>query len=177
VHEHDIVAVVIASHLLASKEGPLIATADTVGGDPPRPAFATADLCEVLGQLTDYGCRVVVFVDGVHQLEAPLKSEIKPFVRDLQRNRRVITFIASKEGPSEVDRIKQSGFFTLGVTQVFQGADLAGARKDRSGAYTLDQFRTALQNEVLNLSGRRQRAFCYIPNEVSERILFARPRQ
>ncbi len=106
-----------------------------------------------------------------------MKSEIKPFVRELRNKRRVITFIASKEGPSRGDRTRQNGFFALGVMQVFQGADLAGIRKDRSAAYTLDQFRTALENEVLNLSGRRQRAWCYIPTEVSERTLFARPRQ
>ncbi len=158
VHEHDIMVVVIASHLLSSKDGVVIAAADTVAGNALRPAFAAADLCELMGQLTDYGCRVVVFLDGVHQLDQPVQSEIKPFVRDLQQKRRVITFIASKEGPSGADRIKQNGFFTLGVTQVFAGADLAGARKDRSGAYTLDQFRTAVQNEVLNLSGSAQHA-------------------
>jgi WD40 repeat protein len=176
VQEHDIVAVVIASHLLASKEGALLAATDTVGSISPRPAFATSDLCEVLGQLTDYGCRVVVFLDGVHSLEEPLKSEIKPLVRDLQRKRRVITFIASKEGPSRVDQTRQNGLFTLGLMQVFQGAALATAREGRSGAYTLDQFRTVLQDEVLNLSARRQRAFCYIPDEVSESILFVKPR-
>ena len=176
VQKHDIVAVVIASHLLASKDGALIAASDTVASNPPSPAFAASDLCEILGQLTDYGCRVVVFLDGVHKLEEPLKSEIKPFVRDLQRNRRVITFIASKEGPSGVDRTRRNGLFALGVMQVFQGADLAGSRKDRSAPYTLDQFRTALQNEVLNLSARRQQAACYIPTEVSERTFFASPR-
>jgi WD40 repeat protein len=176
VQEHDIVAVVIASHLLASKEGALLAATDTVGSISPRPAFATSDLCEVLGQLTDYGCRVVVFLDGVHSLEEPLKSEIKPLVRDLQRMRRVITFIASKEGPSRVDQTRQNGLFALGLMQVFQGAALASAREGRSGAYTLDQFRTVLQDEVLNLSARRQRAFCYIPDEVSESILFVKPR-
>jgi WD40 repeat protein len=176
VREHDIVSVVIASHLLASPDGVVIAASDTVAGNPPSPAFAASDLCEILGQLTDYGCRVVVFLDGVHKLEEPLKSEIKPLLRDLQRKRRVITFVASKEGPSRVDRIPQNGLFALGVMQVFQGADLAGSRKDRAGAYTLDQFRTALENEVLNLSGRKQRASCYIPTEVSERTLFAKPR-
>ena len=169
VREHDIVAVVIASHLLASTDGVVIAAADTVVSNPPRPAFAASDLGEVLGQLTDYGCRVVVFLDGVHKLEEPLKSEIKPFVRDLQRKRGVITFIASKEGPSGVDRTREHGLFALGVMQVFQGADLAGVRKDRSAAYTLDQFRTALQNEVSNLSARRQQASCYIPTQVPER--------
>ncbi|MGP0064271.1 MAG: WD40 repeat domain-containing protein [Isosphaeraceae bacterium] len=176
VREHDIVAIVVASHLLASPEGVVIAAADTAGGVAPRPAFAASDLAEILGQLTDYGCRVVVFLDGVHKLDDRSKSEIKPFVRDLQRRRGAIAFIASKEGPSGVDRTRGHGFFAQGVLQSFTGADLAGARKDRTAPYTLDQFRTALQNEVSNLSSRRQQAACYIPTRVPERTLFARPR-
>jgi hypothetical protein len=177
VREHDIVAVVIASHLVASPQGTLIAAADTVAGSPPRPAVPAAELCEVLGQLTAYGCRVAVFVDGVHKLDEPQQAESKPFVRDLQRKRGVITFIASKEGPSGVDRNKEHGRFALGILQAFDAADLGGTRKDRSGAYTLDQFRAALVNEVFNLSGRRQQAGCYIPNHLSEATLFASPRK
>ncbi len=176
VREHDIVAIVIASHLLSSPDGVFIAGHDTAAGNPPRPAFAATELGGILGQLTDYGCRVVVFLDGVHKLDERSKSEIKPFVRELQRKRGVITFIASKEGPSGVDRTQEHGRFALGIMQVFRGADLAGARKDRSDAYTLDQFRTALKNEVLNLSGRRQQADCFIPIRVPEKTLFASPR-
>ncbi len=176
VRDRDIVAVVIASYLLASPDGVVIAAADTVASNPPRTAFAASDLSEVLGQLTEYGCRVVVFLDGLHKVEEPSRSEIKPFVRELLRKRGVITFIASNEGPSGVDRPREHGVFALGVTQVFLGADLAGVRKDRSDAYTLDQFRTALRNEVFNLSARRQQASCYIPTRVPERTLFARPR-
>jgi WD40 repeat protein len=177
VREHDIVAVVIASHLLASPDGIVIAAYDTAASAAPRPAFAASDLGEILGRLADYGCRVVVFLDGVHKLEDRMKCEIKPFVRELQRKRGAIAFIASKEGPSGVDRTREHGLFSLGVMQVFRGADLAGVRNDRTAAYTLDQFRTALQNEVLNLSARRQQAACYIPTRVPERTLFAGPRK
>ena len=109
IHEHDIVAVVIASHLLALP-GWRRDRRRRHGGQQTRRArtFAASDLGELLGQLTDYGCRVVVFLDGVHKLKEPLKSEIKPFVRDLQRKRGVITFIASKEGPSDVDRTRST---------------------------------------------------------------------
>lgn len=175
-HQQDIVAVVIASHLLASKEGIVIAAADTVGGQSPCQAFAGANIGDLLGQLTDYGCRVVVFLDVVHNLDGSFKSQLKPFVRDLQRKRHVITFVASKEGPSGVIRAQRNGIFAIGVTQAFRGSDLAGVRKDRAGAYTLDQFRTAVENEVLNLSGRQQRAACYLPRAVPLETLFARPR-
>jgi hypothetical protein len=136
---------------------------------------ATRELADLLGQLTDYGCRVVLFLDGVHRLEEPLSSDIKPLVRELQRKRRVITFVASKEGPSDVDNQQQHGLFALGLLQAFQGADLAGARPNRAAAYTLDQFRTSLRAAVLRLSERRQEAFGYFPPEVPERSLFAQP--
>ncbi len=98
-------------------------------------------------------------------------------MRELQRKRRVITFVASKEGPSIVNQVREHGLFALGVMQVFEEADLAGVRKDRTAPITLDQFKTALRNQVLTLSGRHQEAFGYFPQEVSERTLFAKPRQ
>jgi WD40 repeat protein len=177
VREHDIVAVVIASHLVASPQGVMIAARDTVAGNPPRPALAASDLSELLGQLTDYGCRVAAFLDGVHTLQEPQQSESKSFVRELRHKRGVITFIASKEGPSGVDRNQEHGRFALGILHAFEGPDLAGARKDRNAPYTLDEFRSAFRNEVLNLSARRQQAECYIPIQVPERTLFAAPRK
>ena len=39
VHEHDIVAVVIASHVLGTSDGVVIAAADTAAIDPPRPSL------------------------------------------------------------------------------------------------------------------------------------------
>jgi hypothetical protein len=175
IRERDLVAVVIASHLLESQDGALIAAADTQTNGSIRPAVAGRDVAELLGQLTDYGCRVVLFLDGLHKLEDPLTSDIKPLVRELQRKRRVITFVASKEGPSGVDDTREHGLFALGILQVFQQAGLAGAGNNRAAPYTLDQFKTVLRNAVLNLSERRQEAFCYIPLEVPEQSLFARP--
>jgi hypothetical protein len=116
-----------------------------VGPDLDDPRGFQTDLAEALGQLTDYGGRVVVFLDGVHNLDEPLQSENKLLVRELQRKRGAITFIASKEGPSGADRPGQHGFFAMGITQVFQSAGPSGDRKDRSAAYTLDQFRAALR--------------------------------
>ena len=178
IHEHDIVAVVLKSHLLVTQKGIIITASDTVGSSEPRPVVPTLMLGEALGELTGAGCRVVVFLDGVHpKVDEPLRSEIKPFVRDLQRKRGVIVFIASKEGPSRTDQTSGHGYFAEGVLRSFNGADLAATRKDRSAATTLDQFRTAVINEVSNLSGRQQRAFCYAPEQVPLETLFVRPRE
>jgi hypothetical protein len=87
----------------------------------------------------------------------------------------VITFVASEEKPSGVDDVQQHGFFALGILRAFQGAGLAGAPENREALYTLDQFDKAVRDTVSKLSGREQDAACYIPMEVPERTLFARP--
>ena len=66
----DIVAVVITAHLLEFDKTSVIAAVDT---DRPRspsraPMIVARDISERLGELADYGCRVVVFLDGVHEL-------------------------------------------------------------------------------------------------------------
>lgn len=171
----DVVAVVIAGHLLAARDGDRLAAYDTEPGDSPRPAPAAHDLAALLGEFTDYGCRAMVFIDGVHPLGESLSSRIKPFVRELQQKRGVIAFVASKEGPSSADETARLGLFALGLTGVFQSAGLAGQNGDRKAVYTLDQFKTALRTRVLMLSERHQEAACYIPLEVLERTPFAAP--
>src|SRR5262249_26588530 len=81
------------------------------------------------------------------------------------------------EGPSGVDHSQGHGLFALGLLQVFQQAGLGGDRYNRAAPYTLDQFKTALRAAVLNLSERRQEAFCFIPLEVPERSLLAQPQR
>jgi WD40 repeat protein len=171
----DIVAIFLAAHVLELKDATVIATADSQISQAPRTVVPTQDICDLLGQITDYGCRVIVFVDGVHNVGDPLVSEIKPLVRDLYQKRRVITFVASKEGPSDVDVPNEHGIFSLGILQVFQGASPGGPNGNRSNGYTLDQFKTALRDAVQNLSGRQQDASCYIPLELPEQTLFAKP--
>jgi hypothetical protein len=175
----DIVAIVIASHVLEFDKNALIAASDT---DPdrskstPEPMIPAQAVSDLLGRLTDYGCRVVLFLDGVHELpETGFKSNIKPWVRQLQRERRVITFVASKEGPSGKDERNARRWFAEGILNAIGGAGAAGARQDRSAPYTLEQFRRALHEEVQNLSARAQEADAFVPPEVEPRTLFALP--
>ena len=171
----DVVAVIVDSHVLNSDDSAIIVGSDT---DPerkrPDPSVRTKDLSDLMGRLTDYGCRVVLFLDGVHSLsERGFTSDVKPWVRELQSDRRVITFVASKEGPSEVDDRAGHGLFALGVTQAFKV--VVAAEKAQDDPYTLDEFATAMIEMVSNLSGRRQHAFCYIPRGIVPQGLFARP--
>jgi hypothetical protein len=174
----DIVAVMITAHILEFDSGARIATLDTdQGREPiPSPMVLARDISDLLGRLADYGCRVMVFLDGVHELpESKFKSDIKSWVRELQLERRVISFVASKEGPSAVENIREHGLFALGILNVFQGAGAAAARKDRKAAMTLEQFRKALHQGVQDLSGRMQEADAFIPIEIDPRTLFAQP--
>jgi WD40 repeat protein len=173
----DIVAVVIAAHVLDFDGASAIAAADT---DPtrqpaPGPTIAARDVSERLGELADYGCRVLVFLDGVHELPGEvLRSTIKPWVRDLLRERRVIVIVASREGPSgPADARRRQGLFALGVQQAFEQVVAAG--KSPGQAYTLEEFGRAVRQEVLDLSGRQQEAFGYFPRGVSPESLFAQP--
>jgi hypothetical protein len=175
----DVVAVVVDSHVFESKDGLAVAAADTTpNGHPSVPAVSTREISDLLGQLTDYGCRVVMFVDGVHKLQPPLSNEIKPWIRELFLEKRVITFVASEDKPSGADDREQHGFFAMGILQAFQGAgpaDPAQKNNQRTAPYTLDQFDRAVRDAVSKLSARDQDAFCYIPLEVPERTLFAQP--
>ena len=151
VHEHDIVAVVIASHLLASGRL-VIAASDTVAGNPPRPAFAAPDLCEVAGPVDRLRLprRRVPRRRPQAERAAPERDQAIRARLAAQAGRdhvRRLEGRAQRGGSDQAERLLRPGR-DAGV----RGADLAGVRKDRSAAYTLDQFRTAFGNEVLNLS-------------------------
>ena len=172
----DIVVLVLAAHVLEIEGTSVIAAADTDPGQKPvpQPVIPVREVSERLGELADYGCRVVLFLDGVHE-PAPVgfESRIKPWVRDLQRERRVITFVASREGPGGVDVPSQHGLFALGILHAFQ--QVVAASKAQNQPLTLEEFATAIRQMVLDLSGRKQEAFCYIPRGVPQQSLFARP--
>lgn len=154
----------------------MIVAADTTIDEKsgPEPVVRTRAISERLGELADYGCRVVLFLDGVHEpAPAGFESKIKPWVRDLQLHRRVVTFVASREGPGEVDVPSQHGIFALGVLSAFRQVVAAGKTEDQP--LTLEEFARAVQQMVLDLSGRQQEASCYIPRGVPPQSFFARP--
>jgi WD40 repeat protein len=172
----DLVVVLIASHVLAWEGSSLIASADSQATVPLKPSISARDLSERLGELADYGCRVVAILDGVHESpDAQIKSDVKAWVRDLQRNRRVITFIASKEGPGGVSVRDQHSYFALGLLGAFQAGGASGARRNRTAPYTIDQYRRAAAQQVQDLSNRRQELGCFIPTSVPPSAPFVAP--
>ncbi len=175
-HEKDVVVLVVESHVLKFEHVGLITTTDTAKDALPRPSISAAELSERLEELANYGCRTIVFLDGVHQLpEGGFKSDVKEWVRDLQLKRGVITFIASKEGPSDVDPRSQHGIFAEAILKAFEASGATSARTNRGSALTLDQFKNAVDAQVRALSNRQQFVGCYFPKGVSSRVYFAKP--
>ena len=176
----DAVVVSIIANGVEDREGLMFALADTSGEKTPTPLFPAKYLSETLGALaTDYGCRVVLFLDLIHgepteNFEAGLN--FKAWVRDLYQNRQVIVFVASKEAPSLNDDKAGHGMFALGLLGAFEQVGAAAGVRDRSANYTLMKFKTAVVERILEQSGRRQQAGCYIPKSVSQGIRFASPK-
>ena len=172
----DLVVVVLATHVLDVGKTSLIAASDTAKIAPPRPSLPGLELAERLGELSDYGCRAILFLDGVHEIESKeLKGGVKELVRDLQQNRQVITFIASKEGPSGLFPQQRHGYFAFGLLHAFEAGGAAGGRRNRNEPYNLGQFKTAVVQQVLTFSSRQQEVGCYTPLSVPLRTWFARP--
>jgi WD40 repeat protein len=175
----DVVAVVVCCHVLEFKGArpPRVAVPDTNLEDPLETSIGADELSDLLGQLADYGCRVVVFLDGVHggNLTATVRSDVKAWVRDLYLSRRVITIVAAKEGPGGVSVRDRHGLFTLGVENAIRGAAALGSTGRQGKGLTLKQFRDALVQEVLSLSNRQQEAEGYIPPGVPPWAVFVTP--
>ena len=97
----DTVVLWLETHLLSFKGDDQLAMADSAGQLPFAPAMPVEPLLDILGQLTDYGCRVLVLLDTVHhQPGGPpgWKSQQASLARDLYR-RNVTVFLASVQGP------------------------------------------------------------------------------
>ena len=136
----DIVAVVIAAHVLEFDKTSAIAAATPTRHEKPVPSP------------DDPGSRHLRAAGRVDRLRLPgrglpgrrsrraregFKSDIKSWVRDLQRERRVITFVASKEGPSGVDvpstaRSFRAGSHAVRSRRLVTAGKVAGTSHTRS---------------------------------------------
>ncbi|WP_165230973.1 WD40 repeat domain-containing protein [Aquisphaera insulae] len=166
----DVIAVVIASHVLSFGNETHVAVADSAlnGGGAIQPSIPATEISDILGRLSDYGCRVLVFVDGVHQLpEGAPRSDVKAWIRDLRENRGVICFVASKEGPSDTSRLSGQGVFAQGVVAGLQGVGNA--------SYSLEDFRLRLVQQVRDLSERVQEADGFYPDSVDPQDVLGKP--
>jgi WD40 repeat protein len=167
----DSVFVMIESHFVSfDRKGVVLgADASQATAAPAVPADLIAD---TLGQLAEYGCTVMLLVDAHHErrpIADQTNRDLIEWTRALYR-RNVITFVASIHGPSQSVATRGHGAFAQGVLDAMnvQGRSrLSGASAD---AFTLDDFRDRVAQNVLALTGRQQHARGYIPDAISPRL-------
>ena len=156
----DSVFVVLESHLVSF--GPEGTIAGVKGSVP------ASRITDTLGQLADYGCKVMLLVDAWHEGGPPSpggRRVLTEWARDLYR-RNVITFVASSHGPSKRVNTRGHGAFAEGILSSMnvQGAArlIPGPRR----SLTLFDFQDRVERNVQALTGRSQHARCYIPEAI-----------
>ena len=178
----DSIFVLIESHLLGyDRTSPgIILTTDSGHGKPPARPVPADQVAEVLGQLAEYGCKVLFLVDGVHEKrpEAPQSSRAMiEWARSLYR-KNVITFVASVHGPSQRVVTKGHGAFAQGILDSVNVRGLTRLSAPNTSAIspTLFDFQDAVAGLVLGLTNRQQHARCYIPETIpSQSAIFDPP--
>ena len=173
----DTIVISIESHLIQRAEGLSL----LVSGARARThaSIPTAGLTELLGGLTEAGCRVMLLLDVVHSRTSAASSEgnagdLSAWVRELYLRRGVIVMVASNQGPSE--RHRDLGAFTRGIVTSFDASAQIRRPIDPDGPVTLDDFQDTVVRQVEMFTGRRQHPFCYRPETVSATVPILDPK-
>ncbi|WP_435015988.1 WD40 repeat domain-containing protein [Tundrisphaera sp. TA3] len=165
----DTLIVAIESHLLSFDQSTALLGA---GGDARslKETVPSETMAEPLGRLAEAGCRVVLLLDGAHKTSpGPWGDAQEDWIRDLWRNRGVIAFVASTDGPSGRQDVDRLGLFARGIL------DFPGRRLNRKAPLTLDEFKAVIEARISDLSRRGQRAECLIPDALSPATPFLEP--
>ena len=167
----DAVFVMIESHFV-SFEPPGAMLGSDAAGRPPGPAVSAGAIADCLGQLADYGCKVVLVVDPLHERRPDPRQTDRALIewtRSLYL-KNVITFVASIHGPSQRLITRGHGAFAegiLGALNVRSQARLTTpSSPSNGGEITLFAFQDVVARNVLALTDRKQHARCYIPETI-----------
>jgi hypothetical protein len=173
----DAVFVVIESHFVGFEPPGALVPSDAKG-QPPAPAVSAAALADVLGQLADYGCKVMLVVDPFHERRPDPRQTDRALVewtRSLYR-KNVITFVASIHGPSQRLTSRGHGAFAQGILDALNVR--SQARLGATGPTSLFDFKDTVERNVLALTNRQQHARCYVPETIpSAAPIFDPPRR
>jgi len=166
----DTLFVWVESHYLGfGKDGAFLGS--DAAADAPGAAGVAADrLTETLGALAEYGCRVVVLVDALHEARPASQHGRRAFhewVRGLYA-RNVVTFAASIHGPSR--RHLTHGVFAEAVLNSLNVRGQGRLNPGGRGPLTLDEFQDRVSKNVLAATGRKQFARCYVPETLSSAV-------
>ncbi|WP_435009990.1 WD40 repeat domain-containing protein [Tundrisphaera lichenicola] len=180
----DVVALVLETHFFSHRSEPMFATAEPPDDLAP-PSISAADLSERLGTLARLGCRVVVLLDSVHKIESMSREEnleIKDWIRQLQANSHVASFIAADHGPSRPipgprPSVGPHRAFAEGFLSVLEARSAGRLRTPGNGPMTLFEFQRTLIDSVLERTGRKQHARGYLPETISMDAFFLDARE
>jgi hypothetical protein len=180
----DAVFVMIESHLLGldpKGTAGAILTADTGEKNPPVKPVLADRIADELGTLVEYGCKVMLLVDGIHEKRpegGQSPRALTEWARSLYR-KNVITFVASVHGPSWRVPSDGHGAFAQAVLDSMsaQGRSrLIGLNALGDSPFTLFDFQDAVTSGVLRKTTRQQNARCFIPETIpSESRIFDPP--
>jgi hypothetical protein len=163
----DVVAVVLESHVLAVDKGRLILASDTGAGVPPAPSVPAADVADMLGRLSSYGCTVVLLLDAVHTRPTEnWNSDVSEWVRTLQRDKDVIVYLASHFGPSQRVPTERHGAFAQAVLESRDVAARTRLRIAPGAPYSLEDLHEAIRQNVARLTRGGQTATYYVPETI-----------
>jgi WD40 repeat protein len=174
----DSVFVLIESHFLRFDDRGVILASDAAPGTPPAPSVPAALVADALGRLADYGCKVLLLVDGLHEDRPAPPQTNRPLIewsRALYR-KNVITFVASIHGPSRRVASRAHGAFAQGILDSLKVQGRSRLADDPRKAFTLFDFQDAVTRNVHALTNIRQHARCYIPETIpSQTPIFEPP--
>jgi hypothetical protein len=152
----DTLLVLLETHFAMAGDAGVFVGTDADAALTLANSIPAAELAEQLGEVADTGCRVVVLLDAVHD-GAPRSWEdgFREWVRDV-RDRDVIPFLASNDGPSERLATRTHGAFAVGLLEAAPDQDA-----------TLNDFRKAVTAAVKDFTSNRQQAYCYFPEAIT----------
>lgn len=159
----DTLLVLLETHFIVDGNTGYFVGSDAGPDISPGTAISAGELSDLLAEIAQSGCRVLILLDVVHAGAPPAWDRaFGEWVREVCR-RDIIPFVASNDGPSERLTTRAHGAFAEGLTSV---AAASGS--------SLNEFRTAVIRQVKELTSFRQQAACYFPETISPRsLLFA----
>ncbi len=165
----DTVFLVINSHVLSlDKEGSMVLGSDARRDRPAPAGIRTGEVTEALKYLTDRGCFVTLFLDGIHTRLRPRDlKDFRTWVRDLTDQARVVVCVASKQDPSDQLDSEAIGVFARAILE---------SVNVKSGALnpnpSIEEFKSIVINRVdeRKRKGSYQKADLYSPLNMNERL-------
>ena len=171
----DTLVVALESHIFATGKDRYFLTADSAAKPTLADTPSLDEIGEALARIASRGSKVMLLLDSIHE-GATRESllAMKEWVRKLSR-RNVIVFVASIEGPDQRLTDRGRGVFAAAVLDTFTARTQKRSWIDPNLPLALSDFQETVQATVLDLSGRKQFASCYVPETLSRSTAIFEP--